>query len=117
MTLRLSTLAGIALAAATPAQADMTPPFPTDEVLRDRYALPASRFVTIAGETVHFADEGKGPAILLLQQRGDMFGILGTNITEWLHKHLPLHMIGLIRRGPYQVPPLYTILGNATGRF
>lgn len=34
--------------------------------LRQRYTLPASRFATVAGEEVHYADEGKGPAILLL---------------------------------------------------
>ncbi len=42
------------------------PPSPTDAELRARYALPASRFVEIDGETVHYVVEGRGPAILLL---------------------------------------------------
>lgn len=40
--------------------------FPDDVVMRQRYALPGSRFVNIAGEDVHYVDEGRGPAILLL---------------------------------------------------
>lgn len=42
------------------------PAFPSDTELRARYALPTSHFVTIGGETVHYSDEGTGPAILLL---------------------------------------------------
>lgn len=42
------------------------PPSPIDAELRARYALPASRFVEIDGETVHYVVEGRGPAILLL---------------------------------------------------
>jgi pimeloyl-ACP methyl ester carboxylesterase len=39
---------------------------PDEATLRARYALPESRYVQIDGETVHFADQGKGPAIVLL---------------------------------------------------
>lgn len=40
----------------------------SDATLRARYALPHSQFATIAGETLHFVDEGprKAPAILLV---------------------------------------------------
>ncbi|PNU06840.1 alpha/beta fold hydrolase [Novosphingobium guangzhouense] len=42
------------------------PPQLSDAHLRERYALPASHFETIAGEPLHYVDEGRGPAILLL---------------------------------------------------
>lgn len=48
------------------APAPERPPSPTGAELRARYALPASRFVEIDGETVHYVVEGRGPAILLL---------------------------------------------------
>lgn len=66
--------AGLLLAAlalgmttASPAQApDPDAAFPDDAQMRQRHALPNSQFATIAGEPVHYVDEGKGPAILLL---------------------------------------------------
>lgn len=61
----LASLAGMA----PTAQADETPSAhiqPSDAQLRARHALPQSQFETIAGETIHFADEGQGPAIVLL---------------------------------------------------
>lgn len=45
---------------------DLDAVFPDDSVMRQRHALPQSRFVMIDGETVHYVDEGQGPAILLL---------------------------------------------------
>lgn len=61
--------AALALGWATLVQAqsqEPAPPVPSDTVLRHRYALPASHFARIAGEDIHYVDEGKGPAILLL---------------------------------------------------
>lgn len=67
---RFGPLLAIALAwaAATgSAAAEPLPPqFPSEQELRARYAIPASQFAEIAGETVHYVEEGKGPAILLL---------------------------------------------------
>ncbi|EIZ80529.1 alpha beta hydrolase fold family [Novosphingobium sp. Rr 2-17] len=51
------------------AQATAAPPsLSSDSALRARYALPASRFAVIEGETVHYVDEGAKdrPAILLV---------------------------------------------------
>ncbi len=46
---------------------DATPPvFLSEQELRDTYALPNSQFAEIGGETIHFVDEGQGPAILLV---------------------------------------------------
>jgi pimeloyl-ACP methyl ester carboxylesterase len=62
-------IAALALGMATASTAQAPDPdavFPTDAVMRQRYALPKSQFATIAGEPVHYVDEGKGPAILLL---------------------------------------------------
>ncbi len=67
-TARLLT-AALALGWATLAQAQTAQPapeVPSDTVLRQRYALPGSHFARIAGEDIHYVDEGKGPAILLL---------------------------------------------------
>lgn len=57
--------AGLAACLAFPAQAEGFDQ-PADEVLRQQYALPQSQFAQIAGETVHFVDEGEGPAIVLI---------------------------------------------------
>lgn len=58
------TTASPAGAGAQPADPDSV--FLDDIVMRQRHALPQSRFATIDGETIHYVDEGKGPAILLL---------------------------------------------------
>ena len=39
---------------------------PDDAVLRARYALPESRFISIGGEPIHIVEQGQGPAIVLL---------------------------------------------------
>jgi len=39
---------------------------PDDSTVRARYALADSRFVQIDGESVHFVDQGRGPAIVLV---------------------------------------------------
>lgn len=39
---------------------------PDDAELRARYALPNSRFATIDGQSIHYVDEGQGPAIMLV---------------------------------------------------
>lgn len=53
-------------AAAPPALAADGATIPADAELRARYALPQSRFIDIAGEPLHYTDEGRGPTILLL---------------------------------------------------
>ena len=60
-------LAAALLLPALPAQADQ-PAFrqPDEATLRQLYALPRSQFATIAGETIHYVDEGTGPAIILV---------------------------------------------------
>lgn len=57
-----------ALTAQAPVMKSPAPPpaSPSEAELRARYAAPASRFTEIDGETVHYAIEGHGPAILLL---------------------------------------------------
>ncbi len=63
LTLGLAALSGpLALGREAPAE----PSFPTDAQLRASYALPASKFETIDGTPIHYVDEGKGPAILLV---------------------------------------------------
>jgi pimeloyl-ACP methyl ester carboxylesterase len=42
------------------------PPYLTLAELRARYVDPASRFATVDGVDVHYKDEGKGPALLLV---------------------------------------------------
>lgn len=37
-----------------------------DAELRRRYALPNSRFITVAGQSLHYVDEGKGPPVILV---------------------------------------------------
>ena len=39
---------------------------PDAAALRARYGLPASRFETIAGQPLHYVDEGHGPAVILV---------------------------------------------------
>lgn len=57
---------GAAMLAITSMAGAQPPEVPSDAQLRERYALPASHFETIAGEPLHYVDEGRGPAILLL---------------------------------------------------
>lgn len=45
--------------------ADPVPTLTIDE-LRERYALPSSRFMEADGVRIHYVDEGTGPAVLLL---------------------------------------------------
>ncbi len=58
-------LAAFALPVAA-ARAQEKPPILSDEALRAKYALPGSRFIEIDGEPIHYVDEGKGPAIVLV---------------------------------------------------
>jgi pimeloyl-ACP methyl ester carboxylesterase len=39
---------------------------PGEAALRARYSLPASRFLAMAGQEIHYADEGRGEAIVLV---------------------------------------------------
>jgi pimeloyl-ACP methyl ester carboxylesterase len=39
---------------------------PGEAVLRGRYSLPASRFLAMDGQEIHYADEGRGDAIILV---------------------------------------------------
>lgn len=59
---------GMALLAsgAAYAQAQPAPPLAGDDALRAQYALPNSRFMDVDGTPIHYVDEGKGPAILLI---------------------------------------------------
>jgi len=41
-------------------------PRPDEAEMRAQYALPGSQFAELAGEMVHFVDEGEGPVILLV---------------------------------------------------
>jgi pimeloyl-ACP methyl ester carboxylesterase len=50
-------------------------PLTTVEELRRQYGLPQSRYVDVAGVTVHYTDEGSGPALLLVH---GSFGSLRT---------------------------------------
>ncbi|EJL33957.1 alpha/beta fold hydrolase [Novosphingobium sp. AP12] len=56
----------LAVLAVSSATAQPEPRHLDDAALRSRYALARSRFAEIDGETVHYAAEGKGPAILLV---------------------------------------------------
>lgn len=61
---------GIAMVAATAAHAQAgdppAAPLASDDALRAQYGLPHSRFMDIDGTPIHYVDEGKGPAILLI---------------------------------------------------
>lgn len=64
-----SGLLAVALAAGAlgaGAGASSPPPRPTEAELHLRYAVPGSREIEIDGVRIHYADEGKGPAIVLL---------------------------------------------------
>lgn len=39
---------------------------PSDATLREKYALPNSRFVTVDGQSIHYVDEGQGVPIILI---------------------------------------------------
>lgn len=39
---------------------------PDEATLRARYALSGSRFATVAGQPLHYVDEGQGPAVILV---------------------------------------------------
>jgi pimeloyl-ACP methyl ester carboxylesterase len=52
--------------AAAVLMASAAPPPPDDLTLRARYAIPTSRFIEIEGTPIHYADEGSGPAIVLI---------------------------------------------------
>lgn len=56
---------GLALPTAT-AQAQEKPPILSDAELRAKYSLPNSQFIEIDGQPIHYVDEGKGEAIVLV---------------------------------------------------
>ncbi len=56
------TLAAVLLASAATGQT----PTGDEAALRAHYALPGSKFAEIEGQPIHYMDEGKGPAIMLL---------------------------------------------------
>lgn len=49
---------------------------PGEAALRDTYALPASQFVDLDGQQLHYTDQGRGPAVVLLH------GSFG-NLRDW----------------------------------
>lgn len=63
---RLGMGVGAALAAMLLGSAGQAATLSGDEALRARYSVPASRFVEIDGSPIHYADEGRGPAIVLI---------------------------------------------------
>ncbi len=62
---------------------------PSDDSLRARYGLAESQFTTIDGETVHFTDQGHGPAVVL------MHGTYGSlrNWEEWVEALNPRYRV------------------------
>lgn len=61
-----SVLAPTAAVAQPQAEAQPSPPWLTRADLRAKYGDKASRFTTIGGVEIHYKDEGRGPAILLV---------------------------------------------------
>lgn len=86
------------------------PAFPSDAQLRASYALPSSHFVTLEGEPVHYVDEGKGPAILLLhgsfaslRQWDDWAARLATKYRVIRYDKAPAGLSGPNPEGDYTV--------------
>jgi len=43
---------------------------PGEAALRARYELPESQYASVDGQTVHFTDQGEGPAVVLVHGLG-----------------------------------------------
>lgn len=57
--------------------------------LRARYGLAESQFVTVDGQTVHFTDQGQGPAVVLVHGG---YGSL-RNWDEWVEALSPRYRV------------------------
>ncbi len=62
---------------------------PGEEALRARYGLAESQFVTVDGQTVHFTDQGEGPAVVLVH---GSYGSL-RNWDEWAEAMVPRYRV------------------------
>ena len=62
---------------------------PSEAALRARYGLVESQFVTVDGQTVHFTDEGEGPAVVLVH---GSYGSL-RNWDEWTEALVPRYRV------------------------
>lgn len=62
---------------------------PSEAALRARYGLAESQFVTVDGQTVHFTDQGEGPAVVLVH---GSYGSL-RNWDEWVEALSPRYRV------------------------
>ncbi len=62
---------------------------PSEAVLRARYGSAESQFVTVDGQTVHFIDQGEGPAVVLVH---GSYGSL-RNWNEWADALIPRYRL------------------------
>ena len=62
---------------------------PGEMALRARYGLAESQFVTVDGQTVHFTDQGEGPAVVLVH---GSYGSL-RNWDEWVEALSPRYRV------------------------
>ena len=67
---------------------------PSEAALRARYELPESQYASVDGQTVHFTDQGEGPAVVLVH---GSYGSL-RNWNEWAEALVPGYRV--IRFGP-----------------
>ena len=119
-------ITALALGLVTPASAQAPDPdsvIPTDAVMRQRHALPKSQFATIAGETVHYVDEGKGPAILLLhgsfaslRQWDDMARVLAKHYRVVRYDQSPSGLSGPNPAGVYSLDQRMAVIDGLMDR-
>ena len=62
---------------------------PSEATLRARYGLAESQYLTIDGQTVHFTDQGEGPAVVLVH---GSYGSL-RNWEEWVEALSPRYRV------------------------
>ncbi len=84
---------GVAVAAPAPMAAEGPV---TQEQLRAKYAQPGSRYVTLKGVEIHYMDEGKGPAILMIH---------GSNSSLKTYDKIAAALKGRYRVIRYDIPP------------
>lgn len=105
------------------AEPPASPATDSDAKLRARYAVQASRFADLEGEPIHYADEGTGPAIVLLH--GSFGSLLQWNGWAKALKHRyriirldlpPAGLSGPSPRGDYSVERKLAIIDALTRR-